>query len=178
MTRCLLTPASVLATLLLLLTPAIAEEEEGIPTEPVIDGISFVCLTVDDQDKALAWYTETLGVTVTMDEAYGANGERWLSVTLPGQSPEDFPQIVLFKPDHAMEKSMGMPETQPATNLLLNTNFCSAMVDKLRDAGATIIQEATDKGYGIEAIWVDPFGNWITMMQPLYSDYSEATDPG
>jgi catechol 2,3-dioxygenase-like lactoylglutathione lyase family enzyme len=50
---------------------------------PRITQLGRVLVPVSDQDKAIAFYTEALGCTLTMDEPFGG-GSRWVEVTPPG----------------------------------------------------------------------------------------------
>ncbi len=45
--------------------------------------INFVSIPVDDQDRALAFYRDNLGFTVSTDAPY-APGWRWIFLSLPG----------------------------------------------------------------------------------------------
>jgi catechol 2,3-dioxygenase-like lactoylglutathione lyase family enzyme len=45
--------------------------------------VSTVGVPVSDQDRALAFYTNTLGFELRMDAVYGP-GERWIEVVPPG----------------------------------------------------------------------------------------------
>jgi catechol 2,3-dioxygenase-like lactoylglutathione lyase family enzyme len=47
----------------------------------VINGIHQVVLDVDDQERALDFWTKTMGFEVSRDEPYG--DERWLEVLAP-----------------------------------------------------------------------------------------------
>jgi lactoylglutathione lyase len=48
-----------------------------------ISKIGRVLIPVADQDKAIEFYTQVLGFTVTADVPFG-NGDRWVEVTPPG----------------------------------------------------------------------------------------------
>jgi catechol 2,3-dioxygenase-like lactoylglutathione lyase family enzyme len=55
--------------------------EAGTRTQ--ITEIGTVGVPVDDQDRALAFYTEKLGFETRMDAPYG-QGQRWVEVAPPG----------------------------------------------------------------------------------------------
>lgn len=48
-----------------------------------ITEVGTVMVTVSDQDRAIAFYTEKLGFELRGDTAYG-DGERWVEVAPPG----------------------------------------------------------------------------------------------
>jgi lactoylglutathione lyase len=52
-------------------------------TTPVLTGIHAVGVPVSDQDKALQFYTGTLGLTLRMDFPIGG-GSRWIEVAADG----------------------------------------------------------------------------------------------
>jgi len=47
-----------------------------------LTSLGRVLVPVADQDQAIAFYTQKLGFTVTMDQAFG-EGDRWVEVTPP-----------------------------------------------------------------------------------------------
>jgi lactoylglutathione lyase len=53
---------------------------------PVITGIRTIGVPVTDQDKALAFYTGALGLSVRMDAPMGG-GRRWIEVGPEGAGP-------------------------------------------------------------------------------------------
>jgi catechol 2,3-dioxygenase-like lactoylglutathione lyase family enzyme len=50
---------------------------------PAITGVRTVGIPVSDQDRAVAFYVETLGFEVRLDRPLGA-GSRWIEVAPPG----------------------------------------------------------------------------------------------
>ena len=48
-----------------------------------VERIGRVLVPVADQDRAIAWYTGTLGCDLVADVAFG-EGSRWVEVALPG----------------------------------------------------------------------------------------------
>jgi predicted enzyme related to lactoylglutathione lyase len=50
----------------------------------VIKGIKFVNVPVKDQARALKFYTEILGLTISTDQEMGPGGQRWIELRIPG----------------------------------------------------------------------------------------------
>jgi catechol 2,3-dioxygenase-like lactoylglutathione lyase family enzyme len=50
----------------------------------MISGVSNVIIPVDDQERAKAFWTETIGFDVVVDAPYGE--ERWIEVRSPDGS--------------------------------------------------------------------------------------------
>jgi catechol 2,3-dioxygenase-like lactoylglutathione lyase family enzyme len=128
--------------------------------------IPIVALRVLDQDRALDFYTNTLGFKVTEDMDLGSM--RWLTVTPPGQpdlevllervappivDPETAEQI-----DTLIAKGVG-------GTLFLEVDDCRAMFDELVAKGVEVIQEPMERFYGIDAAFRDDSGNHIRMTE-------------
>jgi len=120
-----------------------------------------------DQDEALAFYVDKLGLEVHTDADLGFM--RWLTVCVPGDRSR---QILLERP--------GPPAQDEATagqvrDLLtkgagggwfgLATDDAHAAFAALERRGVEITDEPTDKGYGIDFGIRDPFGNRIRIGQ-------------
>ena len=45
--------------------------------------VKFVSIPVEDQDRALAFYTEKLGFSLLTDQPFDAN-QRWIESQIPG----------------------------------------------------------------------------------------------
>lgn len=132
--------------------------------------ISHTFITVDDHDKALAFYRDLLGFTVTKDVSMG--DFRWVSVAAPG-TPDV--EVVL-------ETVGGSPETTPADRealagllakgllraIIVSVDDVDATFARLEAAGADVIQEPFDQPYGVrDCAFRDPAGNMVRINQPL-----------
>ena len=54
----------------------------------MIRGIKFVGVPVTDQDKALKFWTESIGMIVATDQPFNEK-QRWIELKIPGQSMRD-----------------------------------------------------------------------------------------
>jgi predicted enzyme related to lactoylglutathione lyase len=128
--------------------------------------IPIIALRVLDQDRALAFYTQTLGFTATEDMDIG--GMRWLTV-----SPPDQPDlhVLLEKPGppfvdaETVEQIATLVAKGVAGTLFLEVHDCRATFDDLVAKGVEIIQEPMERFYGIDAAFRDDSGNQIRMTQ-------------
>lgn len=59
----------------------------------MIKRIKFLGIPVQDQDRALRFYTENLGFRVLTDQQFGEN-QRWIELSIPGADTG----VVLFTP--------------------------------------------------------------------------------
>ena len=128
--------------------------------------IPIVSLRVTDQARALRFYTEVLGFTVTEDMDLGPM--RWLTVSPPGQPDIE---VLLDRP--------GPPHVDAATAaqidelvakgvlgaLFLEVDDCHARFAEIAAKGAEVIQEPMERFYGIDAAFRDDSGNHIRMTE-------------
>lgn len=121
--------------------------------------INVTSVLVDDQDKALAFYTEVLGFQKKTEIPLGA-GARWLTVVSPEQ-PDG--TELLLEPD-------GHPAAKPFKEALVRDGipFTSFAVDdvqaeyeRLRAAGVRFTQEPLAMGPVTTAVLDDTCGNLI-----------------
>ncbi|MFQ6331570.1 VOC family protein [Nocardia sp. CWNU-33] len=124
--------------------------------------INVTSVLVDDQAKALRFYTEVLGFTKKTDIPLGE--ARWLTVVSP-QDPEGVE--LLLEPD-------GHPAASPFKKALVEdgipfTSFAvddvRAEYDRLRALGVRFTQEPLDHGPVIVAVLDDTCGNLIQIAQ-------------
>ncbi|MEI4927353.1 VOC family protein, partial [Klebsiella pneumoniae] len=60
----------------------------------MIDALATLCIFVNDQDKAKAFYTDTLGFELRQDSPMG-DDSRWIAVAPKGARTE----VILYKMD-------------------------------------------------------------------------------
>ncbi|WFE23656.1 VOC family protein [Solwaraspora sp. WMMD937] len=129
--------------------------------------LSHTFLLVRDQDEALKFYRDVLGLEVRTDVPF--EGVRWLTVGPPGQPDVE---IVLEV------AAMGRAADQEALELLLAKGSLSGLIflvddvdatfERVRAAGAEVMQEPIDQPYGVRDCGVrDPSGNNIRFSQRL-----------
>jgi catechol 2,3-dioxygenase-like lactoylglutathione lyase family enzyme len=125
--------------------------------------IKFVSVLVEDQARALEFYTKMLGFEKMADIPMGEH--RWLTVT----SPEgiDGVELVLeplgFPPARVFQKALfdaGIPATS------FTTKDVAAEFARLRKRGVTFRTEPTEMGPITAALFEDTCGNLIYLVQP------------
>ena len=130
--------------------------------------LSHCFISVDDHDKALAFYQDVLGLEVRNDVKY--EGMRWISVG-PASQPEV--NIVLeppgVDPNATAADRQALIELQ-AKGLLRGVNFATDDVDALFErvsaSGADVLQEPMDQPYGVrDCAFRDPAGNALRFSQ-------------
>jgi predicted enzyme related to lactoylglutathione lyase len=125
---------------------------------------------VHDQDEALAFYTQKLGMEVRSDVTLPEMGDfRWLAVAPPGQP--DFALVLMaipgppvFEPETAA-KIRDLMATGAAGGVFLATDDCQATYEELKARGVEFVDEPQERPYGIDAGLRDPSGNHLRLTQ-------------
>ncbi|ATZ24898.1 VOC family protein [Streptomyces lavendulae] len=134
--------------------------------------LSQCFIAVDDHDKALAFYRDVLGLEVRND--VGFEGMRWVTVGSPEQ-----PDVEIV-----LEPPLADPGASPADRqamaellakgllrgVIFSTDDVDATFERLRAAGADVLQEPIDQPYGVrDCAFRDPAGNMLRFTQPRKS---------
>lgn len=125
--------------------------------------IQLAGIFVNDQDKALAFYTEELGFKVKTDAPYSA-AARWLTVVSPEDT--DGVELLLGLPDETeaafqrATREAGKPATSFATDNVRRD------YERLKVNGVSFVMEPTKMPYGgTDALLEDGCGNLINLHQ-------------
>jgi predicted enzyme related to lactoylglutathione lyase len=125
----------------------------------MLDKLSVVTILVRDQDEALKYYTETLGLEKLDDMAFG-EGNRWLTVT--GRNQRDL-QIFLCKADSFGMDLMAQVGKAPAW--AFGTDNCQETYETLSARGVKFSSPPTEQPWGIQAVFEDLYGNKFSVVQ-------------
>lgn len=124
--------------------------------------ISHTSVVVDDQQKALRFYTETLGFQLKHNIPLGEHA--WITVV--SREDPDGTELVL-EPD-------GHPAVRPFREALVKDNIpwtafsvddVAAEHDRLVAKGVRFVQPPTDAGSAVVAAFDDTCGNLIQIME-------------
>ena len=120
--------------------------------------ITLTSVLVDDQAKALAFYTDVLGFVKKNDVPVGEH--RWLTVVSP-EGP-DGPELLLEPSEHPAVgpfKDALVADGIPFTSFAVDD--VQAEFERLTAAGVRFTQEPTDMGPVTTAVLDDTCGNLI-----------------
>jgi uncharacterized glyoxalase superfamily protein PhnB len=132
--------------------------------------IASAQLWVHDQDEALAFYTQKVGMEVKSDVTMPELGDfRWLTVGPPGQDEVAIvlmaiPGPPVFEADTVEEIKSVMAKGVAGT-VFLTTDDCRADFEELKGRGVEFVEEPEDRPYGIDAGFRDPSGNHLRLTQ-------------
>ena len=124
--------------------------------------INLTSVLVDDQDKALRFYTDVLGFVKKDDVSKG--GYRWLTVAAPDQP--DGAQLQLALDDNPAGKTYQQAifqQGQPAA--MFNTDDVQADHQRMKARGAEFTMPPTDVTASKIAMVDDTCGNLIQIVQ-------------
>jgi catechol 2,3-dioxygenase-like lactoylglutathione lyase family enzyme len=125
---------------------------------------------VHDQDEALAFYTEKLGMELREDVTVPELGNfRWLSVGVPGQQDVAITLMAIPGPPVFDEDTRAQIQALMAKGasggLFFTTDDIQGSYEELKSRGVEFSQEPTEQPYGVDAGFRDPSGNQFRMMQ-------------
>jgi uncharacterized glyoxalase superfamily protein PhnB len=126
-------------------------------------------LWVHDQDEALAFYTEKLGMEVRSDVTMPEMGNfRWLAVGPPGQEISIVLMAIPGAPVLDGESNRQIHELMAkgfAGTLFLTTDDCQASYEELKARGVEFTETPEQRPYGIDSGFRDPSGNSVRLTQ-------------
>jgi len=132
--------------------------------------LSTAQLWVDDQDEALAFYTDKVGLEVRSDVTLPELGDfRWLTVGPPNQP--DIAIVLMAIPGppvmdaETAEQVRSLMSKGFAGTIFLTTEDCQASYEELKGRGVEFVEEPEDRPYGIDAGFRDPSGNHLRLTQ-------------
>ena len=126
-------------------------------------------LWVHDQDAALAFYTEKLGMEVRADVTLPEMNFRWLTVGPAGQPDVSIvlmaiPGPPVMDPETAEQVENLMAKGFAGT-IFLATDDCHASYEELKGRGVEFVDPPEERPYGIDSSFRDPSGNHIRLTQ-------------
>jgi len=135
----------------------------------MIQRMSHAAIFVLDQDVAYDFYVTKLGLEVRTD-AKMDNGFRWLTVGPKGQKDLEVILMLVGADQKAGPEAAEMLRTLIGKGALgagvFETADCQKTYEELKEKGVEFLSPPTDRFYGVEAIFKDPFGNWFSLGQP------------
>ena len=131
--------------------------------------LTYVNVWVHDQEEALAFYTDKLGLElrddVTLPEL---GGFRWLTVGVPGQDVGlalmEVPGPPVFD-EETQTALKTLVAKGAAGGLFFSTEDVQKTFEELKSIGVEFSQEPTQQPYGIDAGFRDPSGNQMRMAE-------------
>ena len=132
--------------------------------------IASAQLWVHDQDEALAFWTQKVGMEVRADATLPEMGDfRWLTVGPAGQPDVAIVLMAIPGPpvmDEQTQAEVGALMAKGfAGTVFLTTDDCNASYQELKGRGVEFTEEPEERPYGIDSGFRDPSGNSIRLTQ-------------
>ncbi len=127
----------------------------------MIAKITHIPVFVHDQDAALTFYTQKLGLDLHTDVTI--EDSRWLTVC-PKNQPEM--EIVLTQANTPEQKALVGKQSPDMPLYVFATDNCQKTYEELKARGVIFISEPEEKPWGIEALFKDLYGNIFDLCQP------------
>ncbi|MET0701144.1 MAG: VOC family protein [Mycobacterium sp.] len=132
--------------------------------------IASAHLWVHDQDVALKFWTENVGMEVRQDVSLPDVGDfRWLTVGPPGQ--DDVSIVLMAVPGPPVMDAATKAEVLNvmakgfAGTIFLTTDDCQASYEELSARGVEFTEAPNQMPYGIDSGFRDPSGNSVRLTQ-------------
>jgi predicted enzyme related to lactoylglutathione lyase len=127
-------------------------------------------LWVHDQDEALAFYTQKVGMEVRTDVTVPELGNfRWLTVGPAGQS--DVAIVLMAIPGPPVMDAATAEQVKAlmakgfAGTIFLTTDDCQAAYEELKGRGVEFTEQPEERPYGIDSAFRDPSGNQLRLTE-------------
>ncbi len=127
----------------------------------MIKDVPLIGVFVNDQEAALDFYTNKLGLEKVQDEAYGPDA-RWITVSPKGAQI----RIVLKKPERDYERAL-VGNSDGAPVLTLSTDDVQAAYERLKERGVRFLGEPYSYPWGIGVLLLDQDGSPILLQQEV-----------
>lgn len=132
--------------------------------------IATAQLWVHDQDEALAFWTDKVGMEVRADVTMPEMGNfRWLTVGPVGQPDIDIVLMAIpgapVMDEETGEQVRALMAKGFAGTVFLTTDDCQAAYEELSARGVEFTEKPEERPYGIDSGFRDPSGNGIRLTQ-------------
>lgn len=118
----------------------------------MIRGMKFVGVPVSNQDRALRFWTEAVGLKVVTDQPFNEK-QRWIELKVPGAETG----IALFTPE-GHESRIGQFQS---ISFWCEDVFADTAT--MKEKGVVFAQEPKKEQWGTAAVFEDPDGNTFVL---------------
>ena len=126
----------------------------------MLHNISHFTIYVEDDDAAVAFYTEKLGFQLIADDVWGESN-RWLVV---GIDMMTFPQIVIQKVE------AGSDAIGKQGGIVINVADANQVYADWSEKGVQFAEAPTPQMWGLQALAQDIAGNMLVILEPQMPD--------
>ncbi len=114
----------------------------------MIKAVKFVSIPVNDQDRALEFYTKKLGFNILTDQPFN-DEQRWIELGIPGAET----RVVLFTADEHKDR------IGTFSNIVFTSDNVEKTCQQMVERGVEFTQPPKKEPWGTSAIFKDTDGN-------------------
>jgi lactoylglutathione lyase len=122
----------------------------------LVAGVSKVVIEVEDQERALRFWTDAMGFELVRDSTYGE--ERWLEVRAPDRGVILVLQLREGGPPSA-------PDALPTSNVFFYCDDLPRTYGELHSRGVEFAQPPVEQSFGWWSMFQDHEGNRFALRQ-------------
>ncbi|GIK64556.1 MAG: lyase [Chloroflexota bacterium] len=131
----------------------------------MITKLTHVTLMVQDQEEAANWFMENLGLIKVSDSPMGENA-RWVTLGIQNQPGlEIILQHYTWGPGDATEAGRAA-RIGKEQGFIFQVDDCHKMTAEMKTKGVKFVMEPSDFPWGIQAMFLDLYGNCHSLSQP------------
>ncbi|MFN5621546.1 MAG: VOC family protein [Flavobacteriales bacterium] len=123
--------------------------------------LAHIAIVVDDYDRAIDYYTRTLGFELTEDTTLSET-KRWVLVTPPGSACS----LLLARAANDEQQTRIGNQTGGRVFLFLHTADFDTYYTQLQANEVEIVRSASQEPHGKVAVFRDLYGNLWDLIQP------------
>jgi predicted enzyme related to lactoylglutathione lyase len=124
----------------------------------VISAVSKVVIPVDDQQRAMEFWTERVGFKLARDETYG--DERWIEV-----APPDGGTVLVLSPRRPDQPRSDVPEMLPHSPVFFTCPDIQRTYRELTERGVAFTAAPAQMHFGWWSLFTDPDGTRYALGQ-------------
>jgi predicted enzyme related to lactoylglutathione lyase len=124
----------------------------------MINSVAKVVVPVDDQERAVEFWTTSAGFEVARDETFG--DERWIEVVPPGGGP-----VLVLSPRPPDQPRAEVSDMLPHSPVFFTCEDIHATYAAMRDRGVEFPTAPVQQHFGWWALFADPDGTRYALGQ-------------
>ena len=125
--------------------------------------IAYFTLIVDDYDRAIEWYTNTLGFALIEDTALSAT-KRWVLIASPDATGSG---ILIAQASSPQQVAAIGNQCGGRVFLFLHTDDFIRDHAALKSKGVEFVREPEQQPWGMVAVFRDLYGNLWDLVEPV-----------
>ena len=130
--------------------------------DTMVNGTAYITVLVKNQDEALKFYQEKLGLEVRLDVPFGPQ-ERWITVAPKGSNGPEFSLVEANSP--AKQGAVGQQAGDHVLFVLTTEDVDRDHAD-FKYKGIEVLGEPENLPWGRHFLFRDPYGNLLDLLQP------------